>query len=246
MKKKTIVIIPALNEELGFVIDRISKLELGEILILAAGKNHLSSICSAKKLTILTVPKGNGRAIKKGLSYALCGNYQNIFRIDGDGQYLPELIPEAQKILENHQWVLGSRYHPQSNGDGAPIDRLLFNKTLTPLISSLCGWPLTDCLTGFWGFRREFIEKIFSYLTTKGYGMTMEIILRAWKMQLSPPQEIFHPRIYNGQKKYSSLYHQKNLKRRIKRISEYYLLLASLCQELEIEDKLKNLNFYRR
>lgn len=243
-KMKNWVIVPALGEKenLPTVIDKLLNLGLDyQIVILDGGGNHIPSEIKGR-MHIISVARGNGRAVKQGLHFALGAGAHFVFRVDGDGQYDPTKILEAKDLLEAGElWVLGSRFGKEANGDFPPIDRLLFHTTITPLVASLTSWPITDAITGFWGFRREFLEKILPYIKTKGYGMTIEIILRAFSLFLPPPKEIPHPRRYSGNPEFDRIYSPKNLERRLKRVQVYYTLLAKLCTELGLEGKLFSL-----
>ena len=237
-----VVLVPTImpiDEVLSSLVSSIQSLNLNLEVVILNGDHIPVPRRINSSSTIIKVPKGSGQAMQIGFKYALKQQAKYIFRIDGDGQYKPELIPEGIKYLEKDgSWVLGSRFHPFSLGDEPPIDRLLFNKTLTPFIRSLTGWDLTDCVTGFWGFTHSFLNSISSHLNTEDYGMTLEIILKAKKLNLAKPQEIPHPRIYSSASHLAELYTDENLRKRMKRIYIYYILLAKICRETGLDDSL--------
>ncbi len=235
---KSVVIIPARNErDVSAVVDRIPR---GfDVLLLDGGDNGTIGAGSRRLVEIIPAPAGNGMAVRTGLTEALRRGYEFIFRVDGDGQYLPEMLPQMRdRLLEGSSFVTCSRYHPDSGGDSPPIDRLLFHRTIGPLVCGVTGYELTDVISGCWGFRANWIADVLPTLTTEGYGLTIELILRRAARGEPSPVELVHPRLYSGNRKCVDLYTADMLELRMRRVNEYFLLLARLFQELGFDQSL--------
>ncbi|EHR79127.1 glycosyl transferase [Thermococcus litoralis DSM 5473] len=112
---KTLIIIPAYNEELtiGSVVALAKK--YGDVLVVDDGSKDRTSEIAQKAGAIVIrheVNKGKGAALKTGFGYALANGYDVIVTIDADGQHNPDEIPLLLKpILEGEaDLVIGSRY----------------------------------------------------------------------------------------------------------------------------------------
>jgi len=92
---KTLIVIPAYNEELtiGSVVALAKK--YGDVLVVDDGsKDKTSKIAQEVGAVVLRheVNKGKGQALKTGFNYALRNGYDIVVCIDADGQQNPNEI----------------------------------------------------------------------------------------------------------------------------------------------------------
>lgn len=164
-----------------------------------------SSVAVARRFTrhvvALTHAHGVGYATRTGLMYITdhvpC---EYVIKLDGDGQHKPGFIPRVIEALDRGaDVVVCSRFHPEADKSCAPPDRLLLNRVCTEMIRSITRWNLTDARSGFMGFPISLVRYIAPRIITDGYGIPMEILLRAWGMRAyANVYEIPHPAMYLG------------------------------------------------
>jgi glycosyltransferase involved in cell wall biosynthesis len=232
-----LIIIPARGEPLTLasVLDEVTTCFDADVLVLDGGGNG-DLPAPGPRVTIVDAPVGNGYAVRAGLRFALDAGYQQIFRIDGDGQHNPGHLHAAQKALRviGSGLVIGSRYHPDSAdndaGQVAPLDRSLLNNAIRHLVNELTGLRLTDVISGFWALDAATAAIVHPALTTGDYGLTIELILRL--AGRAPIREIPHPRIYTGSAKMTDKYAVHNIAGRNLRAAEYLTLITTIATEL--------------
>ena len=144
---------------------------------------------------------GVGAAYHSGFKHIL-GNASSDFviKIDADGQHRPDFIEKLIHHLKAEAApVICSRFHPATEHMGTMLDRVILNDLFAGHLRRVTGWKITDARSGFFGLPIQVIEKITPRLITKGYGVPMEVILRAWRLNpYSTHLEIPHPAIYRG------------------------------------------------
>jgi glycosyltransferase involved in cell wall biosynthesis len=113
---------------------------------------------------------GVGGAMRAGLRYALGLGYQEVIRLDADGQHRPDLARLLLDALRQHQAdaVLGSRYKAPT-GYRTPAARRLAQRVLATSLSVLTGRPVTDPTSGFWAFGPRAIRLLAEHHPT-GYA----------------------------------------------------------------------------
>ncbi|MCF8231678.1 MAG: glycosyltransferase family 2 protein [Bacteroidales bacterium] len=191
---KYLVFIPAYNVESSIeeVIDTIRRAQWGvDILVIDDGStdgtgrllNHMEGIFVLQN----DKNKGYGATLIKGFEFAISHNYDYLITLDGDKQHQPYEI--ARFIRENKNQPVdilsGSRYLEASDNDltQAPAERMKVNKRITSYINSITGYNLTDAFCGFKLYRVEALRKL--HLSEPGYGMPLQLLLEAWKKELS-------------------------------------------------------------
>lgn len=110
----------------------------------------------------LLVKTGSGRLsaqLRIGFAHALCKGYSGVVTIDGNGKDDYRAIPAfVARLIEQYDFVQGSRYLPGGVAENTPLDRTLAVRWLhAPLIRLGAGFRYTDTTNGFRGFSRRFL-----------------------------------------------------------------------------------------
>lgn len=177
---KTLIVIPAYNEELtiGSVVALAKK--YGDVLVVDDGsKDRTSEIAQNAGAIVVRheTNKGKGAALKTGFGYALSNAYDVVVTIDADGQHNPDEIPHLIEpiIKREADLVIGSRY---LNG----------SKKKIPLYRRLGLWVLNkstkvaskievDSQSGFRTLSRKALERL--NLSSSGYAVETDMVVNA-------------------------------------------------------------------
>ena len=187
---KTLVIIPAFNEEetLRSVILGIrSFLSQADILVVNDGStDSTANIAREEGVLILEHPynMGIGATMQTGFIYALRNGYDIAIQIDGDGQHNPEFLPSLIKPLLTGQanLVIGSRYL-SGGGFKSTFLRKLGIKIFTWLVLIFTRKRVTDPTSGFRAVDRKGLE-LFSEVYPSDYP-EVEAIVSTYRKGLS-------------------------------------------------------------
>ncbi|RJP80144.1 MAG: glycosyltransferase family 2 protein [Desulfobacteraceae bacterium] len=166
MKKKCIII-PAYNEggNIANVIQEIKKVTDVDLFIIDDGsKDHTKKMAKQAGAYVISHPfnMGYGVALQTGYKFALRNNYDILLQIDGDGQHIPDMIPEFFKKIESGECdvLIGSRFL----GKGGYNPRLLKKigiflfKVIIRLINNA---RITDPTSGYQCMTKE-VFRIFT------------------------------------------------------------------------------------
>lgn len=165
----TLVLIPAFNEEgaIGEVVKEVRALfpELPVLVADDCSKDATAVIARAAGARVLSLPchLGLGGCVQAGYKLAFDLGYENVVRIDGDGQHDPRDIPRLLGALHNSEceMVIGIR------APGAPEFRTslvrragiaFFRLLLRPIL----GRPVRDPTSGFVAVSRRALA-LFSH-----------------------------------------------------------------------------------
>lgn len=186
-KKKILVIIPSLNEEinLNYLLTKFRRNILGykiDILIIDdGGEDNTKKICKIHKAFYLRCPvnMGGGFATNVGFDFALKYNYDYFITMDADGQHLPKDIIAFIKKFKKYDFVIGSRIL----GKMEMYSRLRYYGVILfgKVISLLIGQKLTDPASGFRGGKTNLLRKL--QLNQDQYH-TSEFIIKSSKHNL--------------------------------------------------------------
>jgi glycosyltransferase involved in cell wall biosynthesis len=183
LEKKTLVIIPAFNEEgsVGKVVEEVEiQLPGMDVLVVNDGSTDLTSeIAQAKGAIVLDLPfnLGIGGAMQAGYKYAYEKGYDIAIRVDGDGQHDPKEIPRLLGILikENVDMVIGSRFIGDSKYQGSMMRKVGIS-LLSKVISIIIGQNVTDPTSGFSGANRKVIQ-LFALSYPQDYPEPEAVVL---------------------------------------------------------------------
>ncbi len=188
---KLSVVIPAHNEEacIRAVVDNlINVLEANRIdreIILVNDNSTdntpqvLGGLVEAhKEIKVINapMPRGFGRAIRKGLEYAT-GDIVVIFMGDGSDD-AEDVVRYYNKILEGYDCVFGSRFMKGSKTTGYPKVKLILNRLGNKFIQLLFWIKYNDVSNAFKAYRIEVIRAV-QPLISQYFNITVEIPLKA-------------------------------------------------------------------
>lgn len=180
MPQKILISIPAKNE--ASTIDSVIKStaeavtqatgDTPDVLVISNGSTDqtaaVAQAAGAKVMEHQTSP-GLGYVFGEAVEYALANDYDLMLTIDGDGQFSPDDIEALIKpILANKaDFVTGSRFSNGSIVTAIPQAKLIGNKLMSYLISSILQQKFYDVSCGFRVYNREALchTNVFSRFT---------------------------------------------------------------------------------
>lgn len=158
------------------VIDDNSPDGTGKIVDDLAAKNSKIKVIHRKgKL-------GLGTAHVQGMEYAVKNNYDILVTMDADFSHHPKYLPTMLKLMDNHDFVIGSRY-VKGGGLGYGFIRTFISKSANLLARFLLSIKLKECTTSYRGFNRDLLVKILnSKIDSTGYSFFFEMVYLVSKL----------------------------------------------------------------
>jgi glycosyltransferase involved in cell wall biosynthesis len=185
-----VICIPAFNEEriIGDIVKRAMKYS-SEVIVCDDGSSD-NTAEEAKKYGAYVIKhetnQGKGAALKTLFVNALEKNPEIIVTLDGDGQFLPEEIPNIIKPIseQNADLVIGYRF---DNSNKIPNYRKFGNKVLDKMTSAASGLHFRDTQSGFRAYSQKTLKLI--NFSTNGFGADSEILINLSKKGLKIVEE---------------------------------------------------------
>lgn len=240
-----LVIIPAKDEaiSLRWFLPRLRDAirDLGstiDILVVDDGStDDTADVAKECGCTVQRNPKnqGGGYSRRRGYEHAIKHEYDAAAVMDADGQHDERCLPAVIDALEQADVVVASRYHPESQRDGVPLDRDLLNVATTAMVRSVTGWPVTDPLSGFWGIRRKVLEFLVRHSRQERYGVILEHWIKLWHLCQPRPTvlEVPHPAIYRDPARVLTLkYSPDNRENRVDRFGTHALHILEALDDV--------------
>ncbi|RYD69241.1 MAG: glycosyltransferase family 2 protein, partial [Verrucomicrobiaceae bacterium] len=143
------------------------------------------------------INQGKGAAIKTGLKQLISRpEVEYVLLLDGDGQHLPEEIPEflAEANRSGAAAVVGNRMAKTAE---MPFVRKLTNQTMSRIISLICGQRIPDSQCGFRMLRKDLLPSLFVDSNRYDYETEMLLIASRKGLQIVP---VPVSTIYGGEK----------------------------------------------
>ena len=213
--KKGIIVIPACNEATGLahflptvsaVQNRLAKqFQIVKVVIDDGSTDDTEKVVKDADGCLLVrndINRGLGYSLRKGYQLAANDGYDFLVSMDSDGQHDVSLLPQALELLiSGCDLVIASRYHPQSEKRGTPMDRELLNISFSSIMRAITGWEqLTDPLSGFWVMKGWVAGFLAENLKLERYGTCLEGIIKLRFLSEVEPviKEIPHPAIYQN------------------------------------------------
>jgi len=163
---KVLAIIPCYNEgqSLKRVVEnlKIKAAAIDFIVVNDGSQDDTHEVCADNNYPVINIPfnLGLASAVQTGMRYACDNGYAMALQFDGDGQHLPEYIPEMIDLMQETgaDIVVGSRYMQKSSRSL----RGLGGSLLRIAVKIATGKKLSDPTSGMRLFNRKMIEK-FAY-----------------------------------------------------------------------------------
>ena len=159
---KVLVIIPAYNEEES-ILQVVKNLETANtpcdyIVINDCSKDSTEKILDDNDINHIDLPVNLGLtgAVQTGYKYAYYKGYDAAIQFDGDGQHLPEYIPELVREIEaGNDIVIGSRFVEEKKHHSM---RMLGSRIITAMIKLTTGIVVNDPTSGMRIINRKLIK----------------------------------------------------------------------------------------
>ncbi|MDD2540166.1 MAG: glycosyltransferase family 2 protein [Desulfuromonadaceae bacterium] len=176
------ILIPAYNAEKTILTVVRECLEQGVAVVLVddGSTDGTSRLLDGLPVALLRHPRnlGKGAALKTGFAWALESGFDAVVTIDADGQHDVTAIPRLLASAQSGQWgiLIASRRSQFEQMAGL---RKLWNRIGVWCIWKRTGFEITDSQSGFRYYSGDVLKKLS--LTSNGYALEMEILLKAWK-----------------------------------------------------------------
>lgn len=162
--KKSIVIIPAYNEEkrIAAVVAGVRASLPDAVVAVINDSSRDDTIAAARQAGAMVVSHpfnmGYGAAIQTGYKYARDKGYDFLVQLDADGQHDPACIPAllAPVISGEADIVIGSRFLGTSYRP--PLARRAGMALFRRIVCLVTGEAITDTTSGFQAFNRDVIR----------------------------------------------------------------------------------------
>ena len=119
---------------------------------------------------------GLGTAHLLAMEYSVKNRYDALITMDADFSHHPKYLPRMLALLENHDFVIGSRY-VEGGKSGYGIIRTFISKTANILARNLLSLKLKECTTSYRGFSNNLLTKILERnLNSTGYAFFFEVV----------------------------------------------------------------------
>lgn len=185
--KKTLVFTATYNEADNIIqlIDSIFK-ELPDCEILVVddsspdGTGKILNFLSEEnpKIHVIHRPRklGLGTAHKLAVKYALEFEFDALVTMDADFSHNPKHIPKILELLEDHDFVIASRFAEGGKCDYGRI-RMLLSRSANLAARMLLGIPLHETTTSFRGFSKSLLSTFeVDVIHADGYSYFFECV----------------------------------------------------------------------
>ena len=119
---------------------------------------------------------GLGTAHLMAMKYAILHQYDHLITMDADFSHNPKYLPVIKQLLEDNDFVIGSRYTKGGRCDYGFV-RTLISKTANTLARYLLGIPTHEATTSYRGFTLSLLKQMdLNSIWSDGYSFFMESI----------------------------------------------------------------------
>ena len=184
--KKTLAIIPCLNEEatIGSIVLK-TKRQVDEVLVIDDGSiDETAKIAKEAGAKVITHNSNHGKSqgIKTGFNYALDQGFSYAITLDGDGQHNPDEIPTLlSHVMNGDDISIGIR---SGNGTEMPKWRRIGKRVLDYATSFGNGGHIVDSQCGFRAFNQKAMSTLASRLNGDDFTVESEQIIKAHELGL--------------------------------------------------------------
>lgn len=176
------ILIPAFNAGETILAVVLESLEHGlPVAVVDDGSTDgTSRLLSGLPVTLLRHGhnRGKGAALKTGFGWAIRSGFDGIVTVDADGQHDVSSIPLLITSAQSGKWsiLIASRHSQFEEMAGL---RKFWNRIGVWCLWKRTGFEITDSQSGFRYYSRDVLKNVS--LTSDGYALEMEIMLKAWK-----------------------------------------------------------------
>jgi glycosyltransferase involved in cell wall biosynthesis len=182
---RTLVIIPALNEEDALpavLADLAARCPELDVLVVDDGsRDRTADVARAAGVLVAPLPYnlGIGGALRTGFRYAMRTGYERAVQFDADGQHDPAEIAKLLAALDDGaDMVIGSRFAGETTDYTVGRVRRRAMRLLHFTVRVLSGKSFTDTSSGFRAFDRETLT-LFATTYPVDYMDSVEALLLA-------------------------------------------------------------------
>ena len=155
-----------------FIIDDNSPDNTKEILEeLKKNNSNLKFLIRKEKLGLDT-------AHKYAYNYAIKNDYKKLITMDADLSHDPKELAKFSELLDEHEFIIGSRYMKGGNCE-MPIHRLILSIIGNKLIKFILNLKCNEFTTAYRGFNLNKLKNFdLNTVNSKGYSFFMETIYK--------------------------------------------------------------------
>lgn len=185
MRKTSLVLIPALNEEqtIADVVTDLRALDFDVLVVDDHSEDETADIAALHGADVLRLPihLGVGGALRAGFRYAVENGYTEIIQVDADGQHPTHQIVNLQKAADylGAHLVIGSRYLSEDSTIAQSSIRRFSMWCLGKVASRIAGAALTDTTSGFRVIREPLLTEFAREFPNYYLGDTFEATIAA-------------------------------------------------------------------
>ena len=131
-----------------------------------------------KKVSVIHRPRklGLGTAHKLAMLYAIKNQFDILITMDADFSHHPEYLPTLVDLMNDNDFVIGSRY-VKGGGLSYGFFRRTLSITANILTRHMLKIPLKECTTSYRGFQVSLLKKInLNLIRSEGYSFFIESI----------------------------------------------------------------------
>lgn len=162
---RTLILIPAFNEEaaIGAVVREVRELlpDLPVLVVDDGSSDGTTAAARSAGARVLSLPchLGLGGCVQAGYKLAFELGYQEVVRIDGDGQHDPRFIPRLLETLRQSgcEMAIGVR-RGAGGGYATTLPRRIGIHCFRLLLRPILGRPVADPTSGYVAVNRRALE----------------------------------------------------------------------------------------
>lgn len=192
--KRVLIVIPTYNEieNLGPITSEVMKRTPPEVHVLVVddgspdGTGALADRLSAAEPRIhvlhRTQKQGLGPAYIAGFRWGFQQGFDQLVEMDADFSHHPSFLPAMLNLMNQHDFVIGSRYVDGGGTVNWGILRKIISRGGSFYSRMVLGAPIRDFTGGFNGWNRRVLEGIdLDTLEAGGYSFQIELKYRAFR-----------------------------------------------------------------
>lgn len=177
---KICILIPVYNEgkTIGQIVKALKANKLDVIVIDDGSTDGSGQKAAAEGAKVFTneTKLGKGDSLKKGFEYLLAQGYEGVIMMDGDAQHDVGDLDHFFSVINDHpiSVVTGNR---MVDAKDMPRVRLMTNKVMSWLISSVCGQTIPDTQCGYRYIHSKILKEL--KLISGDFEIESEILIKS-------------------------------------------------------------------